>query len=322
MVLALRKVALLAAVVMLALVPRGTRSALGDLCTWHGACEGGEYCGLAVGNATEEDTLGNGSNGSNGSNGTGLNMTTDQEADGRAIFECRSCEFDLCPPGDTSNCNLPCHAINGDCCSTVFRDKCSSREVFYRGEKLGCSSCDMLPSVEVGPAANKFSRQIRPTNAFFNAYMGASFTGVGYAEMHLPCSSWDIHHEGHVVVSCHGAPGQARATVARPTGDAVLSYNSSNCSEKVRLPLLGWSYSQDPSWQPDQGSTGDTSCSDLEKTPGFVPLSGLSLNTTQVGQCQRMTTDIVGGTNHDYRAAMVGAVRTNKQHQRWQVRWP
>ena len=33
---------------------------------------------------------------------------------------------------------------------------------------------------------------------------------------------------------------------------------------------------------------------------------------------QRMTTDIVGGTNHDYRAAMVGAVRTNKQHERWQ----
>lgn len=236
-------------------------------CTGHIDCDAGTFC------ATDNST-------------------------GNASRACMDCETQLCstPPSaaSPSGCNLPCTAVDGDCCSQLFRRKCSVDEVFYSGPIVPCSVCDSA-TVTVQTRTDAVQATLRPTTRMLHDLA----SGLPATTETFPCVNYDSTLVGSLALHC----------VQVPNGPPTLHGSTENCSHRTYEATDGLLYSQDPSWQ-NAVADPDRNCGELFPVAGFNPLISVAVNG--VGLCQSADSWATW-----VRKAFVGPAWEDGEHERW-----
>ena len=234
------------------------------LCTRHSDCDLGEFCGAA-------------------------NLTANASAS--VCVECRT----ICAtPSEPSGCNLPCTAVDGDCCTSRFRSNCLASQVIYSGANVPCSLCDSA-IVTVHARGVVLDATLKPTAQMLRD-MAA---GLPPKTERVPCDNFDGTLVGDATLSC------AQTADGPPT----LHGSASNCSRRTYAATEGFLYSQDPGWQ-NEASEPELNCRGISLVPGFNPL--IAVGVDAVGRCQ--SADVWASW---VRESFVGPAWVDGEHERW-----
>ena len=241
----------------------GWASAADERCTAHSDCEVGHFCGK--------------------------HNSTETEANATCLLCSTMCSTPSAPTAST--CNLPCTAVNGDCCTQQFTYSCQARQVYYTGPVIPCSLCDSAV-VAVQTKGEVVEATLRPSALMLRDLEA----GLSPRTETTPCESIDETLVGHVTLSCVDEP---------PT----LQGSAQNCTRRTYEATEGFRYSQDPSWQ-DDVPAAETECGGMSLVSGFNPL--ISVGVDGVGRCHSANAFPLWG-----REQFVGPDWVDGEHERW-----
>ena len=259
------KAALARVVLMLLSLSRQASASETTACTRHSDCDLGKFCGAANLTANASESV------------------------------CVECTTICATPSEPSGCNLPCTAVDGDCCTSRFRSNCLASQVVYSGAIVPCSLCDSAIVTVHAVRGAALDATLKPTAQMLRD-MAA---GLSQTTERVSCGNFDGTLVGDATLRC----------VQTADGPPTLHGSASNCSRRTYAATEGFLYSQDPGWQ-NEASEPEMNCGGISLVPGFNPLIAVGIDA--VGRCHS-----AGIWPTWIRESFVGPDWVDGEHERW-----